>query len=373
MIVCFLLTHIPDPRMNKRIEVLKEEAEVHVICARRNSQDIWNPSQDVDHFIIDVDLPSAKNLIKRYIKSGEFQKTALAKLRELTPDVIYAEGLDTLLIVGKYAEQNQVHVVFEVADLRESYIIKPKNPIKRLITEALLTKEKQGFQNVNYLVITSPKFYDYHYKDLISKERTLYIPNSPDLEIFNNYRKKTTGDFTVGFIGGIRYLAQMKMLVDAADVVGCKVLFAGAGGTSSDYIEIKEYCKKRGHVKFTGKYDYNTQIASLYGSVDCVYAVYDADNPNVRIALPNKLYESIYCELPIIVAKGTYLSELVQEWGVGVGVNHKKPEELQEELKLLCLNSGYYNRIVQACIKRKKELEKESQNLFRLRQIIGTE
>ena len=31
--------------------------------------------------------------------------------------------------------------------------------------------------------------------------------------------------FTVGFIGGIRYLKQMKMLVDAAEIVGCNVLF----------------------------------------------------------------------------------------------------------------------------------------------------
>lgn len=138
------------------------------------------------------------------------------------------------------------------------------------------------------------------------------MPNIPEAAPFAKYKRKTRGKFTVGFIGSIRYLKQMKMLVDAAERAGCNVLFAGAGVTTSDYLHIIEYCKDKYFVTFTGKYNYNEDIANLYGAVDCIYAVYDADNPNVRIALPNKLYEAVYCKLPIIVAKGTYLSEIVE-------------------------------------------------------------
>ena len=59
MNVCFLLTHVPNPRMNKRIEVFKNIASTKVICTRRASQNIWEPSQDVEHIIFDIDLPSA--------------------------------------------------------------------------------------------------------------------------------------------------------------------------------------------------------------------------------------------------------------------------------------------------------------------------
>lgn len=366
MKVCFLLTHIPDPRMNKRIEVFKKCSEVNVICVKRNSQDIWKPAQDVKHFIIEIDLPSAKHLVKRYIKSNEFQKQALEKLSVLKPDIIYSEGLDTLLIAGKYKKKNAVKIIYEVADLRESYIIKPSNPLKRIITEVILKEEKKAFKNVDSLIVTSPKFYTYHYKKLIDRQNTLYIPNIPDIEIFKKYRKKTEGEFTIGFIGGIRYLKQMKMLVDAAKDAGCRVLFAGAGGTANDYIEIKEYCEGQDHVVFTGRYDYNKQIADLYGSVDCVYAVYDADNPNVRIALPNKLYESVICELPIIVAKETYLEELVNKWGVGVSVSHTNTQELTSVLKRLSTDNEYYNNIVHSCIKEKRDLELKAKSISRL-------
>lgn len=356
MTVCFLLTHVPNPRMNKRIAVFKAQADTHVICTRRASQNVWEPTQDVDHVIFDIDLPSAKHILRRYVVSQDFQKKALEKLEQLKPNVIYAEGLDTLIIAGKYKKHHDVRIVFEVADLRENYITKPKKAIDRVITVMLLQREKKAFKNVDFLVVTSPKFYDMHYNALISKDKMLFIPNAPDVEVFKDY-KKHEGEFTVGFIGGIRYLQQMKMLVDAAGMVGCKVLFAGAGGTSTDYEEIQAYCKGKDYVQFTGRYDYNTQIAGLYGMVDCVFAVYDADNPNVRIALPNKLYESILCELPIIVAKGTYLEELVKEWGVGVSVSHKDVNELAETLKMLMINQGLYGQIVTGCQRQKNGID----------------
>lgn len=356
MTVCFLLTHVPNPRMNKRIEVFKGQADTHVICTRRASQNVWEPTQDVDHVIFDIDLPSAKHILRRYVVSQDFQKKALEKLEELKPNVIYAEGLDTLIIAGKYKKTHDVRIVFEVADLRENYITKSNKAVDRIITMMLLQREKKAFKNVDYLVVTSPKFYDMHYNALITRDKMLFIPNAPDVGAFRDY-KKHDGDFTVGFIGGIRYLRQMKMLVDAAEKAGCKVLFAGAGGTSTDYEEIQAYCKGKDHVQFTGRYDYNTQIAGLYGMVDCVFAVYDADNPNVRIALPNKLYESILCGLPIIVAKGTYLEELVKEWGVGVSVNHQDMNELAEALRKLMDDTAFYQQIVDGCRKQKSGLD----------------
>lgn len=357
--ICFLLTHIPNPRMNKRIEFLKQKGLTQVICVRRASQNIWEPTQDVEHTVYDIDLPSAKHIVKRYISSQEFQKKALDKLNEIKPNVIYAEGLDTLIIASQYKKNHDVRILFEVADLRENYIVKPKKFIKRLITRELLRKEKTVFKNVDFLVVTSPKFYDMHYKSLISKNRLLFIPNAPNIEVFKYY-KKHEGEFTVGFIGGIRYLHQMKMLVDVSEKIPCNVLFAGAGGTSSDYAEIQNYCSNKENVTFTGRYDYNSQIASLYGKVDCVFAVYDADNSNVRIALPNKLYESIYCELPIIVAKGTYLSELVEKYGVGISVSHKNSEELEKAIMQLKTDKEYYDLFVENCRNTKEKLLKTS-------------
>lgn len=349
MKVCFLLTHIPNPRINKRVGVIKSIADTVVICTRRSSQNIWEPSQDVKHIIFDIDLPSAQHILKRYIVSRSFQRNAIKVISEFNPDVLYVEGLDSLIIAYQYKLSHKAKIIFEVADLRENYISKPRSPLKRIITNILLWKERKVFTSVDNLVITSPKFYELHYKKLIPQSRTLVIPNVPDMDLFKAYKGKRGGQFTIGFIGGIRYLPQMKMLVDASKNQGVNVLFAGAGGSTSEYSEIQHYCKNMSNVIFTGRYNYDSEIVDLYERVDCVYAVYDADNPNVKIALPNKLYEAIVCELPIIVAKGTYLAELVEHWGVGVSISHLDVHELEACIVRLKSDSQYYSLIKNNC------------------------
>ena len=224
--------------------------------------------------------------------------------------------------------------------------------------------EKSIFSKINKLIVTSERFYDRYYIKLIKKDNVVFIPNIPNLDAFKSYQKRIRNKkkFTVGFIGGIRYLSQIKMLVDVAEITQINILLAGAGGNEADYKEILNYCQDKKYVKFTGKYDYIKQIASLYEMVDCIYAVYDADNPNVKIALPNKLYEAIYCELPIIVAKETYLSEIVDKWGIGVSVDHKSPYELQIVIENLVNNLDYYHSFKKALNKYKLEVCSEKYN-----------
>lgn len=361
---CFLLTHVPDPKINKRIRVFKEYGATSVVCTRRKSQDVWEPAfRDVEHFIFDIDLPTSKHMFKRAFVSREYQKKAYDQLKKIRPTIIYADGLDSIIIAIRYSKKYGNTVIFyDVADLREVYIEKPQNSLKYLITQAIKMEEKRCFRSIDWLVVTSPKFYDEYYNRLINPERVLFIPNAPDKNIFEGYKRKQTGDFTIGFIGGIRYLTQMKMLVDVAGECGVKVLFSGAGGTTTDYEEITRYCKDKEYVSFTGKYKYESDIAKLYGMVDCVFAVYDADNPNVRIALPNKLYESITCGLPIIVAKGTYLSELVENWGVGFSVHHKDKSDLVNVINSLKMNDKAIKTIEDNCKRINDETAKEAFN-----------
>ncbi len=356
--VCFVLTHVPNPRINKRISAFKQIMPVEVICARRASQNIWEPEHtDIKHTILNVDLPASSQILKRIAVSSGFRGKIYSLLEEKKPSIVYAEGLDVLMAVSKYKKKSGCKIVYEVSDLRESFIEKPHGLSIQVITALVALNERKLFKNIDKLVITSPKFYDMHYCSLISKDKTVFVPNAPDLSAFKNYKKKEDGKFTVGFIGGIRYLSQMKMLVNAASDLNIDVIFAGAGGTSSEYDEIKEYCKGKKNVRFSGRYDYWKDIANLYGMVDCVYSVYDADNPNVRIALPNKLYEAVYCELPIIVAKETYLEEVTLEWGVGVSVGHKDEEGLKKILMRLKDDKNYYSHIVESCKEKKKEIK----------------
>lgn len=364
MKTCFLLTHVPNPRINKRIFVAKKAGEVVVICTRRSSQNIWEPFyKDVEHIIFDIDLPSSRQILKRYIVSRIFTRKVMNAFSEIQPDCIYAESLDSLMCAVQYKRHiPSVRIIYEIADVQAMYLVRPRSILRKLELLYLNRILARCFSYVDFLVITSKPFYSRFACQFLSEEKVIYIPNIPNINVFRGYQKKSSGVFTIGFIGGIRYLKQMKMLVEVAGQCGFNVAFFGAGGTTSEYTEITTYCRDKSFVRFHGKYQYEKDIAHIYSSVDCVYAVYDADNPNVRIALPNKLYESIYCEIPILVAKGTYLSELVEKWGVGVAVSHTDYTELKKVLLHLSSNQAYYDGFVQSCKLHKDVLYSENYN-----------
>ena len=191
-----------------------------------------------------------------------------------------------------------------------------------------------------------------HYCSFVDKTKFLYIPNVPDLSVFKDYIAKNHNDnFTIGWIGSIRYKSQMKNLIFLSEKCKIHLFIAGYEDGSN---EIQNICVKRKNITWFGPYSYDKDIVSLYEKCDVIYAVYDANLINERIALPNKLYEAIICELPIIVSKGTYLSEIVNELKIGISVNCEDVSELEEAVNLMKINYDFYKN---NCIKEKRHFD----------------
>ncbi len=357
MTIAFLLSHIPNPRYNKRIQELSKWADVHVICIRRTNMDIFplKKIEGVYYHIKDLNMPSAVSLAGRSIASIKYWEFARKELKSVEPDVVYSNGIDMLYIATKACRNAKI--CYEVADLREYATRKNSVFSAAGFTDRLMRYIERKLGNrISLLVVTSRKFYDVYYSDFIHPDKMIELPNMPVLSAFESYTPKTGGTFTIGFVGGLRYLKQMKMLVDATESLGINVIFSGA--TDGDVDEsFQRYCKDKPWVKFTGRYDFSKEIAGIYGQLDCIYSVYDASNFNVRIALPNKLYEAVVCHLPIIVAKGTYLEELVNEWGIGVSVGYDNEDELVTILSKLKKKDGYYQNFVDNCIKHQDKID----------------
>ena len=357
MTILFLLSHIPDPRFNKRIQELSKWADIHVICIRRTNMDIFplKKIEGVQYHIRDLDMPSAISIGKRCIASFRYWKFACKKLKEISPNVVYTNGVDMLLIASKTCKN--VRICYEVADLREYATRKASMlSVQGIVDRIMRSLEKKLGNRISLLVVTSQKFYDVYYSKFIDKSKVIELPNMPMLSAFENYKPKAEGNFTVGFVGGLRYLNQMKMLVDAAGKLGIDVIFSGATDGDADG-SFQRYCSDKPWVKFTGRYDFSKDIAGIYGKLDCIYSVYDASNFNVRIALPNKLYEAVVCHLPIIVAKNTYLEELVNDWGIGVSVGYDKENELISVLSQLKKKDKYYQNFVNNCINNQDKID----------------
>lgn len=324
MEIVFLLSHRPDPRMYLRMMALKQEHSIKVVFWDRclNTKSPYSIPVGVKEHSIAIPAPQGQ-WVRRIIPLLKFWRKSLGTLRHIRPGVIHCGNLDMLSIAHSYRRlvDPDVKLVYEIADLPKVIYNTSQDLKSRTLSTLFHTIEKALCKSIALLVITSPYFWDDYYSSFIPKSKVLFLANAPEQGLFSHYSKARHDDFTVGFVGRIRYPNQIRMLVDASEnIEGVKVLLAGSGVS---YGEIRDYCFGKEHVLFFGPYDYRKDIVSLYSEIDCVYSVYDTTYDNVRVALPNKLYEAIACELPIIVADNTALARFVIEHGIGFAVSDR--------------------------------------------------
>lgn len=373
MDIVFVISHKPDIRYQKRLTVLANSFDTAIVYWNKDEKPVGFSYNKVTSY--EIQVPANKtDPLKRLPQTFEFIKKAYRKICEIRPECVFVGNLDMLLVAAKYKSKNpKAKIIYEIADLHRLIADNQKTVIKKLVSIVLRKTEKTLSKYINLLILTSMKFYDIYYKEFIDEKKVVLMPNIPDEEAFEGFSKKIHSSFIIGFVGAIRYKNQLRMLIEATKDTGIKVLFAGSDGEGPEF---RKECSKYDHVNFTGEFDYKKDIQSIYQSIDCVYAVYDADMVNVRVALPNKLYEAIICEVPIIVAKGTYLAELVEGMCIGIAVNHKDVDELKRKLLKIANDRAYYKRFCENCRKQQKNYHLVNYNnemLFNIAKLLYEE
>lgn len=323
MSIVFVVPYVPIPRMVKRINTASSVDNTSVIFWDRGTEEIGNlklPSNVEIHHVIQ--RANEGRPLRRLGATLRFCKKAISILKKERPTCIHVTKTDMLILVWLYCmcvpRRKRPSVIYEVSDIHNMALNTSKNLSKILTKKILYILERVGLRVVDRLIVTSESFWEVYYKRLVPKESVIFLPNTPQETIFKGYKAKEQGRFKIGFIGKVRYKKQLKLLIDATERADIDVLIAGNG---VDLNEVTEYCKEKHHVRIYGPYNYDKEIAYLYGEIDCVFSMYDTTLQNVRIALPNRLYEAAICGLPLIVSKGTELSNIVEKENIGIAVD----------------------------------------------------
>lgn len=326
----FLLNTVPPPRIEKRIRAARELSEVFVVY--------WDKGDETFPVIeeegrVRILIPADRtHPMKRLVPMQKFRTRALEEIRKIAPDVIQVQSFDTLGIACAYGK---ARILYEVPDIHR-YLSRGGRFPKNLFSALLRAKERTYLTHVDQVLITSEAFRPHF--TTVPDERITFLPNVPDLEVFRGFEKQAHDGFVVGAIGGLRYLPELHALIDALDETEAKLFFAGfESGTT-----IRDRVRDNPRVTYTGPYSYERDAKRLYAGIDLIYSVYDATLENVRIALPNKLYEAMVTATPILAAKHTYLAEIVEREGIGLAVEHRDAHEIAAAIEKLRTDEALY-------------------------------
>lgn len=345
--ITFLINHTPNPRILKRCKVLDEVANINLVY--------WDRLLEVDRDFqikekwkvspIKLKAPLGKPILRMFLLVI-FLTKVLRILNKENADVVYAEKIDMLFIawIYKLVYNKNTKIIYEVADLYKIVFYRNKSfSLKKYFSKIIVKIEKTMSKSVDLLVLTSPHFWEEYYSDIFPKEKYLLLLNAPSKKTFSNFKKEDHSDFVIGYIGSIRYKKQLEMLIDVVE--GLKNTSIFIAGDGPDYHYIKNYSANKDFIKFHGPYNYFKEIKKLYSKIDCVFSVYDTSySRNIKTALPNRLYEAIICELPIIVADNTKLGEFVKTNKIGFVIGDSDDQSLKETLIQLD-SENIYERI----------------------------
>lgn len=312
------------PRMDRRIrEFVKNGFDVEVYGGRDESSKRYESEDGYKYNVLYEigdkftykermkKLPLFKNVVKKYNK-----KTTIFYLFSLNVAVLalYTPGLK---------------FIYEESDMLFDRL---SNPLLR----KLVVKINKHIINKSFLtVFTSEGFADYYY-GANPPSNIVVIPNRVGPTIKDVEKKeKLPIDFNrlrFGFVGFARYNA----IINVSDTVVEK-FSDGEFHYYGDLVGLKdktiEHLKTQANVFLHGAFDYPKGLAEAYSHIDFTVCTYDISGINTRYAEPNKLYEAIYFETPIIVSSNTFLAKKVERLGIGLSVDSNDKEDIYRRLK----------------------------------------
>lgn len=325
--IVFVALHLSQPRCIKRIATI-ESAGIPTKVYGFDSGLYNDNLKNLPFSVIEV-IKRDKN-IGKIRKVFSFAKTIRRIINANPKDsVFYFFGFEITSIAWLLGCRSYI---YEEADVTASRI---KN---KLLKTILLGYDRLLYRNSKLVVCTSEGFIRYLFKSgnrplnievQLNKLSPFFTEGIRGMVHSNEIDKKC---IRFGFVGLIRY---PNTIIRFAKVIGKKFPqheFHFYGDPEKvTYLddEIQSYNNVFCHGRFKNPQD----LQNIYETIDVNIVCYDTKSDNVRIAEPNKLYESIYFNIPIVVSTNTFLAERVKEYNIGYEIDSTDDEEICRFIK----------------------------------------
>ncbi|AXT57335.1 glycosyl transferase family 1 [Aquimarina sp. AD1] len=288
-----------------RIEnsLVNNDQDVDSIMWNRNGVEVTN---EKNHFVF---TKISRNKFRKLISIYSYYKFIKQQLKKKDYDVLIASHWDMLFLCFLLKKKNQ-NLVYDNLDMptHKYFVVRKFFRILELI--ALLRTDG---------IIYASRFFKEFYS---SKIPSVVIENKPLKYITKDYKSINNegGKLTVAFLGTLRYIKSLKILMDAVgNLPNMNLIIKGSGFAE----ELIEYKKQKGYPNVTlevGWYNYD-DLGKLFLKTDLIWAAYPSKDFNVKYAISNKYFESLIFNKPCIFAENTKLGDFVIANNLGFTVD----------------------------------------------------
>ena len=323
-------------------------------------------------FVESTGTITVKKLKKKFLSIPFYFKFAWnLKLKLLTTSasVIFAEDIYTLPFVVFFGKLKRAKIYYDSRELfgylaglkdkklkqafwkwTEKFFIRKADYV--LVTgpmDAEFLKNEYGINNL-ILLRNLPRFYKPKAK--VNLHSQLQIDKTQKIILYQGMILRGRG------IGRV-----FRVLKDLPDQV---LVIAGSGDFETYYKNLAKQLDITEQVFFIGKFT-QEELPKVTASADIGIVLIENLSKSYYYALPNKLFEYIMAEIPVIISNLPQMKEIVEKYDVGFAIDIDDKNELISSIKKLSEESSLYDSKKHNCRIASQELnwEKEVTNLLK--------
>lgn len=316
--IVFVFNSAEDTRCMKRAEEFVENGyDVDVYAFDRGSKVVTTSK------LFEVKIIGKHDISMSYFRRAIIIRRSLKWLFDQykNEDVIYFLFFFDVAFVGHLMANKPF--IYELSDM-------PYADIGNSFIRGLFEKMDRRIIRKSFLTtLTSEGFIDYLFGDK-RPANYVVVPNRVDKRLLNIPYEETPVNINhlrFSFVGGFRYQSTLDFLHFAAKNFS-QHTFSVDGNIIRFENDLKQLAEKYPNIKLNGIFKYPNDSPGIYSRTDIVLSNYDADSINAQYAEPNKLYEAMFFQTPIIVSSGTFLAKKVKQLGIGWDVDSSNEHDV---------------------------------------------
>jgi succinoglycan biosynthesis protein ExoL len=328
-----------EARLVKRLSGLRaNEAEVWCFSFTRSH---GGPSYPMSKNDIDLGMTHDGKYLHRFFRLLR-ATTVIWKNRATLKDAgrLYAINMDNaaLAIVAGHIMASSPPIALEIADVQKAMMGSAQSArILRLIERWILKR-------IDLLVTTSPGFVANYFLPIQGRSSGILILENkiyPPLSLPCRPRLPPLhGEpWVVGYFGALACEKSWAMIKQLATLLGDRVFFVLYGfPTFTNERLLREEVGVFNNIEYRGYYTYPDSIPLIYSQIHLAWGFdFRDDCANSKWCLPNRIYESGYCGVPLLAQKETETGTWVDTHKTGVTFTGDLVESLRLFLETLTL------------------------------------
>ena len=288
--------------------------------------------------VYNINIKCKDNRFNKFFSMLKWRKTITALLKKKHYDkIIILTSLPAIFLYRFLIRNFSGRYIFDIRDYSYEH-----NRIYQQFMQNLCDKSYVTF-------VSSPGFRSM----LLSDFEVKNIHNIDVKEADYSAPSFNKKEVILGYAGLIKYYESNVELIENCSDRNYKFYYYGIF-EDKRWGELFE--KDLNNVKFFGRF-LSEQKNDIYKNIDIVNC-YFAKNLSYgqRLLLPNRLYDALYCNRPILVNEGCFLADYVKHYGIGLVINDGRDISKQIEKYIDSFDKNVFEKNVKICL---ANIEKE--------------